>query len=1478
MTIISSDSFTGYSAPATSGSAAYTTTDNTRVAFNAEFRGSATTGDQVDFTVHFTTGDVTFRARWTSSTVLVLERVSTVPGTSNGTATLQTFTGTSTNKPRSTGDLVRLFVTVNRGAADASTALTFGWHGRGGGTPATTNTFNIDGELTPTGADFAITGTSFRNRPELIGRTPDGGPGIWAVGWNRSDFNGAVNRDNGFRRLGVSAEGECTATLVSNSGDILSGTGAEGDQTMRAFATIAAGTLPSMSLAVRLTGTSDTAVNGDVSGDETLTGYILFLLFGGGSTNVNILKYEVDSGTQVFADSLPDGYDDNTEHSYAFRAEGEDLVVTVDGVDVFTYTDTGTAILAGDPGLGLERHNNETAGITVSKIEVESEVIVLDFCGNLWSAHDFLGTLADVDGQTTDTLPMQGTWAAHPSSAALLANDAGHGEIVGAGRAVYRDASILDLPADYCVNVIATYPRVLGSDPGNPGDPGTPRVLLWEDEFNGIEGDPLDGRVNDGGTWEMLDTAAGQEGAAAILDGAGMVYQPADATKVGNAGVRAYRINGLTLPADYDVEIDVYNTSNGYGDVGAPVRMQPNGSAPDPVEQSTWSYTWRVQQNQAVPFKNLYHAVIDSDPTGGLGTVNAMGPPGSTVTFEARVRGVGSAPAVVRVYFGGTSAVPGACGPLGIEEITFYDGQLGQPRHNFDSGPPGLYFSVGGSGAESALRVKAFRIYAPGCTPPTPGDLADVGEVASTELLARYDAATDTGYVLRQTFDHSDPDNPPIGTYELEERSAGTPTLMRSATVALAHDAAYQLRFQPGGTVLYAEVNGIELWTFNVATDLADETSALVTNHASGAPGLGGSDASGTGAFLRLEQFRVYADSDPCACVTGFAIYALEDFHAADVSDIAGRTPSGGPKGACLANGLWEAMTAGTVGIASNRGVQTGTPAEANYRITGLGGNPNQSVEVTWALDTVPATPCWAAPMVRCDEAANSGYRFRVETETGRTVYRLERLVAGVATNLMTVDSDVDDVPVLDTGPHTARICVSCLGAGSSELVALADGEIRCTATDSSLPTGVQGISVYDADTSLALTQIIVSSCLTGAPTCTEEFPGSGGTPGTTAGGVYDRDQVAWPRLDLETQPIRTAGSTDLIVLPYVRENTVWVPIATIETPGTDDEEGRTVTSTVSDIGCAETILIPPPPLVEGGVPLGTYNTILNGRRQLNTDSLNMGHQGTRTASGLLSLIDTYTTLGMQMIVNMTPGDHSLYMSVINGVMQFDRDKWSAQQQIFNTAPVKAAVAAAVGAGVLRGCNVMDEPQVSGGRTGTANTWGPPGTMHKNNPAKPRSNSIDDMAAEVKSIFPTLAVGVAATMDEFDPSWDYRVIDFTMGGVEWKGGAATGIPSRDRAIAMAHRGRHEVVFNINILAGGGRQPCGPETGGIGVEGRCRVGPAQLYERGTILGDHGTGIIIWRYDSAFFSRVENLVALANLRAYLSNVPARSWYRF
>ena len=223
----------------------------------------------------------------------------------------------------------------------------------------------------------------------------------------------------------------------------------------------------------------------------------------------------------------------------------------------------------------------------------------------------------------------------------------------------------------------------------------------------------------------------------------------------------------------------------------------------------------------------------------------------------------------------------------------------------------------------------------------------------------------------------------------------------------------------------------------------------------------------------------------------------------------------------------------------------------------------------------------------------------------------------------------------------------------------------------------------------------------------------------------------------------------------------------------------------------------------------------------------------------------------MRVILAMTGGPHTATnpgccLSVINGVVQFDRAKWDAVMAKFNTATIKNAVAAAVADGTVIGANVMDEPNVCG--AGDGNTWGPCGAMTK--------LRVDSLCGEVQRIFPTLPAGVAhgAGVLAFESDQELQGLPVHHGrGPDRRAGrmrstwrAATRRSPSGRGIGDA------ILFNMNVLDGGvpdtdGTYDCtGPGQAGKGTFGNhCRMTATQVRDRGLILGPAGCGLIMWR---------------------------------
>jgi hypothetical protein len=293
-----------------------------------------------------------------------------------------------------------------------------------------------------------------------------------------------------------------------------------------------------------------------------------------------------------------------------------------------------------------------------------------------------------------------------------------------------------------------------------------------------------------------------------------------------------------------------------------------------------------------------------------------------------------------------------------------------------------------------------------------------------------------------------------------------------------------------------------------------------------------------------------------------------------------------------------------------------------------------------------------------------------------------------------------------------------------------------------------------------------------------------------------------------------------------------------------------------------------PAPVVEAGIPFGPYSwdgdTIFN---------LSMGSVN---ASTVTQRIAVARARGVKLVIAMTGGAHSAKnpgccLSLINGVLQFDRARWDSTMQTLNTAQIGAEVFAGVKDGTIIGANVMDEPHVSGG--GDGNTWGPKGTLTK--------LRVDSLCGSVKRLFPTLPVGVAHNSHIFEPERSYQSCDFLIVQYSHRLGDLTAF--RDSALVLGKRDGHAVAFSMNILNGGSQDKdsiwdC--KTQG-GVKGQaapnCQMTPAQVREIGRTLGPAGCALLMWRHDAAFMARAEMRAVFAELRGLLAQRPARSCRR-
>jgi hypothetical protein len=295
-----------------------------------------------------------------------------------------------------------------------------------------------------------------------------------------------------------------------------------------------------------------------------------------------------------------------------------------------------------------------------------------------------------------------------------------------------------------------------------------------------------------------------------------------------------------------------------------------------------------------------------------------------------------------------------------------------------------------------------------------------------------------------------------------------------------------------------------------------------------------------------------------------------------------------------------------------------------------------------------------------------------------------------------------------------------------------------------------------------------------------------------------------------------------------------------------------------------------PPVPSPTGIPFGPFNawdgTDLNAGTEVFTASL-----GSVNTSNILRRVAKARASGVKLILAMTGGGHHRYLT--KGV--FNLAKWKARMNAYNTPEIQAAVATAVADGTIIGNVVMDEPHVSG--LGDGNTWGPRGTMTK--------ARVDGMCQYVRSIFPTLPVGVVHQPNAFEPQESYRVCDFLVAQYAWRSTAGNILKFRDEALALGRRDGMAIVFSMNILNGGvqalrdGTWKCSrTTTGGRGTfDPNCRMTPQQIRDWGIALGSAGCALVMWRYDPAFMSKPVNVEAFRAVGAALASVQGRGCRR-
>jgi len=285
------------------------------------------------------------------------------------------------------------------------------------------------------------------------------------------------------------------------------------------------------------------------------------------------------------------------------------------------------------------------------------------------------------------------------------------------------------------------------------------------------------------------------------------------------------------------------------------------------------------------------------------------------------------------------------------------------------------------------------------------------------------------------------------------------------------------------------------------------------------------------------------------------------------------------------------------------------------------------------------------------------------------------------------------------------------------------------------------------------------------------------------------------------------------------------------------------------------------------GIPYGVFSAFDGTNYKADSDHFTLSIGGI-SASNILERLSAARSSGKKIFLGMTGGSHAKYKTA--GV--FDLAKWQGVMETYNTPQIRQAIAAGVADGTIIGNSVMDEPHNTLSRN---NSWGPRGTMTK--------ALVDQMCGHVKTMFPTLPVGVVHPHDLFEPTKSYRVCDFIVSQYAHRKGDVEKF--RDDGMALARRDGHTIAFSMNILNGGvqaardGRWECSPTlTAGRGTfDPNCRMTAEQVREWGITLGSSGCALTMWKYDSRYMSVPENRQAFRDVAAHLATLPAKSCRR-
>ena len=252
-------------------------------------------------------------------------------------------------------------------------------------------------------------------------------------------------------------------------------------------------------------------------------------------------------------------------------------------------------------------------------------------------------------------------------------------------------------------------------------------------------------------------------------------------------------------------------------------------------------------------------------------------------------------------------------------------------------------------------------------------------------------------------------------------------------------------------------------------------------------------------------------------------------------------------------------------------------------------------------------------------------------------------------------------------------------------------------------------------------------------------------------------------------------------------------------------------------------------------------------------------------ADTLILQINAARNKGQRLIVAMAGGQSKSYLT--NG--QFDLAKWKNRMNTYKTTAIKNAVANAVNDGTLIGDMLIDEPETK--------QWGTVLT-------KPM---IDQMAVYVKTIFPTLPVGVnhGPPGYKWRSSERYTKVDYAVYQYAWWVTKGNVVSWRDAVLAQAKLDGVTPGLSLNVLNGGvqdqgdGYYDCtGAGQGGLGTRyPNCRMTPDQLRNWGKALTPYGCVMLLWTFDKSYMNKLANQDAFKEIATLAASKPRRSCKR-